>query len=309
MKQALFIFFLVIICLPLLAPDSTNAATPAPIKIMPLGDSITFGAIYPGAYRVELWQKFVANNIAVDFVGSQNNGPTSLGDKDNEGHNSKMTSYILSNLDAWLTTYQPDIVLLLIGTNDVQSATNAVGAPERTGQIIDMIASKLPNTRIVVASIPPLLNSSANTQRALDYNAALPAVITARQGQGKKVFYVDMYQVLTKSLMSSDLIHPNTTGYNKMGDKWYEVLIKNNILITTPSLTPTPPYLRSDFGGLGGAKDGKVDIQDFNILAGEFYLTGTTLKSNIINTGLSTDKVDIQDYNAFVGDYQAYLAR
>lgn len=78
---------------------------------------------------------------------------------------------------------------------------------------------------------------------------------------------------------------------------------------TNTSAVATPIYLRSDFGGLGGAKDNKVDIQDFNILAGEFYKTGTTLKSNLINTGLSTDKVDIQDYNAFVGDYQAYLAR
>lgn len=78
---------------------------------------------------------------------------------------------------------------------------------------------------------------------------------------------------------------------------------------TNTQTVPTPSYLRSDFGGLGGAKDGKVDIQDFNILAGEFYSTGTNRKADIIKEGLSLNKVDIQDYNAFVGDYQAYLAR
>lgn len=89
----------------------------------------------------------------------------------------------------------------------------------------------------------------------------------------------------------------------------------------TPTLTPTPTtsvintvtstpfYLRSDFGGVGGGPDGKIDIQDLNILAGEFYQTKTTYKADIIKTGDSLNRVDIQDYNAFVGDYQAYLAR
>lgn len=76
-----------------------------------------------------------------------------------------------------------------------------------------------------------------------------------------------------------------------------------------PTDTATPSYLRSDFGGRDGVKDGVIDIQDFNILAGEFYHTGTNLKSDIAKGGDSLNKVDIQDYNAFVADYQAYLAR
>lgn len=77
----------------------------------------------------------------------------------------------------------------------------------------------------------------------------------------------------------------------------------------TISSGPTPSYLRSDFGGQGGVKDGIIDIQDFNILAGEFYQTRTTYKADIIRTGDSLNRVDIQDYNAFVSDYQAYLVR
>lgn len=73
--------------------------------------------------------------------------------------------------------------------------------------------------------------------------------------------------------------------------------------------SPTPSYLRSDFGGLGGQKDGKIDIQDLNILAGEFYQTRTTYKADIIRTGDSLNKVDVQDYSAFTNDYNAYLAR
>lgn len=34
--------------------------------------------------------------------------------------------------------------------------------------------------------------------------------------------------------------------------------------------SPTPVYLRSDLGGFGGQKDGKVDIQDYNIFVSDF---------------------------------------
>lgn len=76
---------------------------------------------------------------------------------------------------------------------------------------------------------------------------------------------------------------------------------------TDVQTSPTPTYLRSDFGGLGGTKDGILDIQDFNILAGEFYQTKTSFKADIVKD--TNNRVDIQDYNAFVSDYQAYLAR
>ncbi|NJK27972.1 MAG: hypothetical protein HC925_04845 [Coleofasciculaceae cyanobacterium SM2_3_26] len=65
-------------------------------KIMPLGDSITYGVVATnltgdpineqGGYRTNLWQKFVANGLEVDYVGNQNAPqPAELGDPDHEG--------------------------------------------------------------------------------------------------------------------------------------------------------------------------------------------------------------------------------
>ncbi len=36
----------------------------APVRMMPLGDSITDGFNVPGGYRVDLWQKFLAGGSA-----------------------------------------------------------------------------------------------------------------------------------------------------------------------------------------------------------------------------------------------------
>jgi len=79
--------------------------------------------------------------------------------------------------------------------------------------------------------------------------------------------------------------------------------------------TPTPTYLRSDFtGGPGGAKDGRVTIQDLTQLYSEFYRTDLpTLKANIATQCPGTTQcqtatiVDIQDYNIFTTDWRAYL--
>ncbi|MFB9413576.1 hypothetical protein ACFFSQ_36150, partial [Dactylosporangium matsuzakiense] len=55
------------------------------VRVMPLGDSITEGTQVPGGYRIGLWQRLAAGGYRVDFVGSQYNGPSSLGDHDHEG--------------------------------------------------------------------------------------------------------------------------------------------------------------------------------------------------------------------------------
>ena len=64
----------------------TSAESNGGVRVMPLGDSITDGAQVPGGYRIGLWQRFTANAYRVDLVGSQFNGPSSLGDHDHEGH-------------------------------------------------------------------------------------------------------------------------------------------------------------------------------------------------------------------------------
>ena len=56
------------------------------LRIMPLGDSITYGTSYAGSYRVRLEKLLAEQGITVQFVGSQINGPPELHSQANEGH-------------------------------------------------------------------------------------------------------------------------------------------------------------------------------------------------------------------------------
>src|SRR2546427_13252520 len=65
----------------------TATATPPPIRILPLGDSITQGWIVPGGYRLPLYQLLTNAGYNVDFTGTQtDNGAPGLPDPDHEGH-------------------------------------------------------------------------------------------------------------------------------------------------------------------------------------------------------------------------------
>src|SRR6201985_2801266 len=60
----------------------------APVRIMPLGDSITAG---PGCWRAMLWHQLQTSGYPnIDFVGSQSDGggcnPGYAYDEDHEGH-------------------------------------------------------------------------------------------------------------------------------------------------------------------------------------------------------------------------------
>ncbi len=68
-----------------------DVASNPTLRIMPLGDSITYGSssALGGGYRAPLWTLLRNGSYNVDFVGTQTNNPRkdgSLGDIDHEGH-------------------------------------------------------------------------------------------------------------------------------------------------------------------------------------------------------------------------------
>ncbi|MFF8001419.1 GDSL-type esterase/lipase family protein [Streptomyces sp. NPDC007917] len=109
-------------------PAAATAAASAPVRIMPLGDSITGS---PGCWRAALWNKLQSTGYtSVDFVGTL--GPQGCGvpyDGDNEGHGGFLATAVAqqNQLPGWRSATRPDIVVMHFGTNDVWSNT----APDR----------------------------------------------------------------------------------------------------------------------------------------------------------------------------------
>ncbi|MEU1606861.1 cellulose binding domain-containing protein [Micromonospora matsumotoense] len=209
------------------------------VRVMPLGDSITDGFNVPGGYRIELWQRLVADGYRVDFVGSMFNGPSNLGDHDHEGHSGWTISQVDANVVNWLRTTTPRTVLLHIGTNDMY---NASGAPARLSTLIDKITSTAPNADVFVATIIPR-NGTESAVRT--FNAAIPGIVQSKVSAGKRVHLVDMFSAVGTADLA-DGIHPNATGYRKMATTWYNALravpgsLGGNTPTTPPPTTPPP---------------------------------------------------------------------
>jgi subtilisin family serine protease/lysophospholipase L1-like esterase len=201
------------------APPSAGA-----VKIMPLGDSITWGQGSDGeaGYRGPLWLRLSnETGYAPNFVGSVAQGivgDTPI-DQNHEGHKGYTIADIQAGATGWVTTYQPDVVLLHIGTNDMFKGVSPSTALSRLSALIDQILLAQPNAQIIVAKI--IQTTNIDVQPRIDqYNAGIPTVV---QAKGAQVRLVDM----TGTLLDADLydtVHPNDAGYAKMSDRWYPVL-------------------------------------------------------------------------------------
>lgn len=207
-------------------------------RVMPLGDSITAGQHNveptPGTYRIQLWQNLRSDNLSVDFVGSQFNGPPSLEDKNHEGRGGWTIDQIAGLVDQGaIATYEPQIVLLMIGTNDVLRINSLSEMYGDLNNLIDRISQESGNTQIFVSSIAPIdpaLRGTTRANLANRFNAALPDFVNDKVAEGKNVTYVNAGGSLDLADLVPDGVHPNVGGYNKIGNAWYNALVKRDTL-------------------------------------------------------------------------------
>jgi lysophospholipase L1-like esterase len=216
------------------------ARPPAPIKVMPLGDSITYGVGSQtlNSYRIDLQNRLKAAGMTVDFVGSQKHGSPSTADLDHEGHSGWTIAGIAAQVDGWLATYQPDAVLLHIGTNDLRTDAGTVGATARLSSLINQITAARPGAEVFVAKIIGNRSHIAQQERTDAYNAAIPGIVAAT---GSKVHLVD--QSTVRDLDIRDNHHPNDFGFAKMSWNWYQAMQKVYNATGTPWPAANNPYL------------------------------------------------------------------
>jgi len=212
-----------------------------PCVILPVGDSITqgVGSSTGGSYRAPLFHLANAKGQAITFVGANMDGPATVDNlpfpRANSGYsgfNIDMTAGrqgVSQFFPAHITTYKPHIVLLMIGTNDVD--TGVTDASMRLGALMDTMLNADPKLVLVVAQIVPQQRATPDTKnmQIQAYNAAIPALVKARVDAGKHVKLVDMHGAFTARADFStaylvDQLHPNDAGYQVMADTWYAAI-------------------------------------------------------------------------------------
>ncbi len=225
-------------CVALCAPSYTGA-----LRVMPLGDSITAGDDENGTYRLDLWYYLQSAGVSVDFVGSLNSGPKGLPDKDHEGHWAWHTFDFFGPLEDWVAHYQPDVVLLMIGSNDVFTYDPVETIAARLDSLVATVYAYAPGALVLVASIPPIDNASI-TERAEAYNLGMRTAVEARLRAGCRIAFVDMYSRVSLGDLF-DGLHPSAAGYKKMAQTWFEAIAVSLNLAAKPSVPRTVSPRRS----------------------------------------------------------------
>jgi lysophospholipase L1-like esterase len=202
---------------------------------MPFGDSITWGVGDEGnaGYRGPLFALAVAAQQKVTFTGSLSNGPDTVSGqsfpKKNEGHSGwtiaqdagRVPSPAFDNASGGI----PNIVLLMIGTNDVYASSGQSDMANRLGSLLDKIISGAPNALVVVAKITPMTLGGGYLSVVKPYNDAIPGLVQVRAANGQHIVMADMNTNFnTSTMLGSDGLHPNATGYKFMADRWYSVI-------------------------------------------------------------------------------------
>lgn len=205
------------------SPTHTPTVPPTggALRVLPLGDSITEGV--NGGYRDVLYSRLTAAGYTVDYVGPRNDPYSSAPDKDHAGTPGWNSGNVLGAIDGYLSSYDPDVVLLMIGTNDlawwVADATAPADAAARVGQIIDR--AEAAGARFILATTPPISDASvppngrSRSQLLRDYNVALRTLAAARG-----VTLVDAEAALTLSDLY-DGVHPSEAAHDaKIAPLW-----------------------------------------------------------------------------------------
>ncbi len=215
----------------------------SPCRVMPLGDSITQGyGSTGGGYRKELFRLAVEGGKNVTFVGNANdfapNPPTVAGQPfptNHEGHGGFTVNQIADLVDASISRHQPHVVLLMIGTNDLNGGQDAQGTAMRLDNLAGRIIQDAPDALLVVASIIPIENG--NGGKVQPYNSALADIVDRRAAAGDHILFADNHAAFTSRqdygpAWMGDTLHPNDDGYVQLGASYYESI--GDFLLSTP---------------------------------------------------------------------------
>lgn len=208
------------------------------VRVLCVGDSITQGLTGAttrlGGYRQRIDEIRGTLPFTFDFVGTQTYG--SFADNQHAGRSGwvidnrinagSLSGHTLGSTNAGdigdeLAAVDPHIVAVMLGINTLNAGADSVvlsrdAATDYLQLLLD-IQSLKPNARIVVIPLPLTTGAGNRESRRQAFNIALGAVVVAARARGIIISVADTANLL----LAGDLfdgLHPNDSGYQKLGD-------------------------------------------------------------------------------------------
>jgi lysophospholipase L1-like esterase len=224
-----------------------------PLRIMPVGDSITAGYTdnpkwknvpFEFGYRSGLMKRLQQAACRFQFVGSSPEpwdnkwgDPTHAGtvapvfdlrplDQDHhEGYGGASIDKIQGIIADRIAVHHPDVILLQVGINGISAKS-----PAQLDRLINTITTTAPKIELIIAQITPRAQFN---QDLWDYNCSIrDKLVPSYAAKGFKISTVDLYSLfltnpadptsIGKHLHANNINHPSNPLYDKMAQAWFD---------------------------------------------------------------------------------------
>ncbi|TVY81445.1 Multidomain esterase [Lachnellula suecica] len=195
------------------------------ILLVPLGDSITEIT----CWRTILWDHLTTAGVAdkIQFVGTMTDNTqacigTSTWDHHHEGHSGYLAIDVASTyLEGWLAAARPDVVMFMLGTNDVANGHNTSEILAAYTTMVQQMRASNPKMQIIIDLIIPLPLRSVEV---MNLNAAIPAWAQSQNSTTSPIFIADCFTGFPASDLR-DGVHPNDGGDQIIASRLYPIVL------------------------------------------------------------------------------------
>jgi|LSQX01.2.fsa_nt_gb lysophospholipase L1-like esterase len=178
------------------------------VRIACIGDSITELSGYPSKLQFLLGANYSVSNFGVS-------GSTVSCDN--------KIAYMEQKKFHEALAFQPDVVIIMLGTNDANLKTaNDPDISEDYKQIVNSFRALTSQPDIMMVQPPPIYSDSSGYNNTYLINNVIPTINSV--AEHFDLHSVDMYSALNDSKYFADGIHPNNEGSTVIASTVYQAI-------------------------------------------------------------------------------------